>query len=58
MRVYKAKPMSEKLAKYVVSSTGCWEWTGSTDKDGYGRIRGSVGGKVWVKRKISEANSK
>jgi hypothetical protein len=44
------KPMAEKLEKYEVTSSGCWEWIGSRDKDGYGRIRGSSHGKVWVKR--------
>lgn len=40
------KPMSEKLKKYVVNpETGCWEWTGSKDRDGYGRIAGSFNNK-------------
>lgn len=38
-RVYTKKPMSERLSKYVIDpSTGCWNWTGSKDKDGYGRM--------------------
>jgi hypothetical protein len=33
------KPMSAKLAKCMLDpATGCWNWQGSTDKDGYGRI--------------------
>ena len=29
-------PISVKLKNYAVSESGCWEWKGSTDKDGYG----------------------
>lgn len=50
MRIYETKPMSEKLDKYTVNDNNCWIWFGSVDKDGYGRIRGSVKGVVWVKR--------
>ena len=46
-----SKPMCEKLKKYTVDPIkNCWLWTGSLDKDGYGRIRGSSSGKVWVQR--------
>lgn len=45
------KPMAEKLKKYKQDlKTGCWLWTGSVDKDGYGRIRGSTHGVVWSER--------
>lgn len=45
------KPMSEKLKKHKIDTvTGCWLWTGSVDKDGYGRMRGSVNGVVWSER--------
>ena len=48
-RVYTKKPMSERLSKYVIDpSTGCWNWTGSKDKDGYGRmISGSKGERIF-----------
>ena len=31
-------PISEKLKRYIVTPTGCWEWTGGRDKDGYGKL--------------------
>lgn len=32
--------MKSRFQKYIVNpETGCWEWTGSVDKDGYGQIR-------------------
>ena len=35
------KPMAVKIARFwdrkVVSPTGCWEWAGARDKDGYGQ---------------------
>jgi HNH endonuclease len=40
--VVKCKPMRKKLEKYVVNPNGCHVWTGALDKDGYGRIRGTV----------------
>lgn len=45
-RVYEKKPMGERLSKYLVDPvTGCWNWTGSLDRDGYGRMIGSDKGK-------------
>jgi hypothetical protein len=35
----KASTLGEYLAtRYVVSTTGCWEWANRKDRDGYGRI--------------------
>lgn len=31
---------------YMVSETGCWEWTGPMDRSGYGLIRITIGGRV------------
>ena len=42
--------MKEKLKKYNVSPSGCWEWFGSVDKDGYGRMRGTAYGVAWSKK--------
>lgn len=39
MKPGSSKPMSEKLKKYTVDPvTGCWNWYGSKDYCGYGRI--------------------
>lgn len=44
-RLYAKKPMGERLLKYTVdSATGCWNWTGSKDRDGYGRMISSDNG--------------
>ena len=32
------KPLSEMLSKYVVRPTGCWEWTATRNKQGYGVV--------------------
>jgi len=29
-------PISEKLKRYVIIESGCWQWVGSKDRDGYG----------------------
>ena len=48
MKKGSSKPLSEKLTKYTVNPvTFCWEWTGSRDRDGYGRMVGSVNGQRW-----------
>jgi helix-turn-helix protein len=33
------------LLRREISAAGCWEWQGSRDKDGYGRVR--LAGKMW-----------
>jgi hypothetical protein len=34
----KRKPVSTILARYEVAESGCWEWTGSRNKFGYGQV--------------------
>ena len=45
-------PMEVKLMRKTRKDaiTGCWMWTGSVDKDGYGRMRGSIDKVVWSMR--------
>lgn len=44
-RVYEKKPMGKRLSKYIVDpDTGCWNWSGSKDRDGYGRMISSMRG--------------
>lgn len=44
-RVYEKKPMGDRLSKHDVDPvTGCWNWTGSKDRDGYGRMISSTNG--------------
>ncbi len=31
-----------RLSRYEVAKNGCWEWTGSKNKQGYGRMRVTV----------------
>lgn len=38
-------PLEKRFWRKVKKSDGCWEWTGSKDKKGYGRISGVVNGK-------------
>ena len=33
------QPIEERFVKYVHETDSCWEWTGSKDGCGYGRIR-------------------
>lgn len=45
-RVYKKKDMLERLSKFDIDPTSnCWNWTGSKDKDGYGRMISGLNGK-------------
>lgn len=32
------KPLSDLLSKYKVAASGCWEWTGTTNRQGYGVV--------------------
>lgn len=32
------KPLPELLAKYTVATNGCWEWTGTKNRQGYGVV--------------------
>ncbi len=44
-----SKPLASKLKKVAINAiTGCHEWTGCKDKDGYGRISGTVNNSRWV----------
>lgn len=29
-------PIEEKLRRYDVAESGCWQWNGASDRDGYG----------------------
>lgn len=61
MRIYERMPVQERILRNVSMEpmSGCWLWTGYTDKGGYGRITiGKIGGKVksgWVHRVAFEA---
>lgn len=45
-RVYKKKDMLERLSKFDIDPTSnCWNWTGSKDKNGYGRMISGLNGK-------------
>lgn len=41
--------MSEKLKKYQIDEDGCHIWTGAKDRDGYGRMRGTVDNIPWFR---------
>lgn len=47
MRAGSAKPLSTKLEKYEVQANGCWFWTGTVDKDGYGVLGGAINLVPW-----------
>lgn len=46
MKAGSSIPMSQRLPKYAVDiETGCWNWLGSKDRDGYGRMIGGLNGR-------------
>ncbi len=49
------RPLLERFNdKYVVASSGCWEWTASKHRQGYGRLRlGKKGGKTLQAHRVS-----
>lgn len=48
----KANQMHDFLEKCVINpSTWCWEWTGYTDRDGYGQF--SLKGKIWLVHRLA-----
>lgn len=42
--VWSALPANERLMAKIRIEGDCWMWTGSTDKDGYGRLSAKIGG--------------
>lgn len=41
-------PVEQRFLRFVVKKeTGCWEWAGGKDSDGYGSFRGEVGGVLY-----------
>lgn len=40
----RVRSLADRMAsKFVVSASGCWEWTAYRNPDGYGRVRGEDG---------------
>jgi hypothetical protein len=40
-------PVGERFNRQVKKTDTCWLWAGATDRDGYGKFRGDVGGIVY-----------
>lgn len=38
MKSRKRKTLGEQISNYRVSATGCWEWQGSLNRQGYGQV--------------------
>ena len=47
-----ALPAMDRLMSQIQQENGCWIWVGSTDKDGYGRIRAKIGSVEIVKAHV------
>lgn len=45
-----SKPELVILARFTVTPSGCWEWQGSRDRDGYGRVQRSAFGVCWFEK--------
>lgn len=41
----------EVAQRYVVDADGCWRWTGSVSKHGYGKVR--VSGRWWCAHRLA-----
>ena len=52
-RPYKRKPIEERFWKYVNKDTesGCWEWIGAIERNGYGRFK--LNGKMILAHRLS-----
>ena len=40
-------PAKDRFWRQVKKTDGCWIWAGGTDKNGYGRMKAKVGGKIY-----------
>jgi hypothetical protein len=48
-------PLTEKLTRYDVADSGCWEWNGTIEKDGYGVFTHGRGQQLRAHRASYEA---
>ena len=39
------KPIPDLLARYTIAATGCWEWTATRNRQGYGVVGLAINGK-------------
>lgn len=49
---YDQKRMDLMLKWRRITESGCWEWTGATQSDGYGRIGYGVGNSLWMVHRL------